>query len=73
MLQRRPRCIILPKLSLEWAHQGVLVNTVAPCITETESRKNILGRPGYGGGGSGAAQGMIPREDGISLKTSSEQ
>lgn len=34
-------------LSLEWAGQGVLVNTVAPCITETESRKNILERPGY--------------------------
>lgn len=34
-------------LSLEWAKQGVLVNVVAPCITETESRKNILERPGY--------------------------
>jgi 2-deoxy-D-gluconate 3-dehydrogenase len=34
-------------LSLEWASQGVLVNVVAPCITETESRKNILERPGY--------------------------
>src|ERR1700753_3606654 len=34
-------------LSLEWAHDGVLVNVVAPCITETESRKNILERPGY--------------------------
>ena len=29
-------------LSLEWARQGVTVNVVAPCITETESRKNIL-------------------------------
>jgi NAD(P)-dependent dehydrogenase (short-subunit alcohol dehydrogenase family) len=34
-------------LSLEWARQGVTVNVVAPCITETESRKNILERPGY--------------------------
>jgi 2-deoxy-D-gluconate 3-dehydrogenase len=34
-------------LSLEWASQGVRVNVVAPCITETESRKNILERPGY--------------------------
>jgi 2-deoxy-D-gluconate 3-dehydrogenase len=34
-------------LSLEWARQGVTVNTVAPCITETESRKVILERPGY--------------------------
>src|SRR5688572_20845573 len=34
-------------LSLEWAKQGVIVNVVAPCITETESRKVILERPGY--------------------------
>src|SRR5215203_3658185 len=34
-------------LSLEWAKQGVSVNVVAPCITETESRKVILERPGY--------------------------
>src|SRR5436190_1920925 len=34
-------------LSLEWAQQGVTVNVIAPCITETESRKNILERPGY--------------------------
>jgi len=34
-------------LSLEWASQGVSVNVVAPCITETESRKVILERPGY--------------------------
>ena len=45
-------------LSLEWAHKGVLVNTVAPCITETESRKNILERPGYK---EWATQEMIPR------------
>lgn len=34
-------------LSLEWAKQGVIVNVVAPCITETDSRKIILERPGY--------------------------
>ena len=34
-------------LSLEWAGQGVNVNVVAPCITETASRKEILERPGY--------------------------
>jgi NAD(P)-dependent dehydrogenase (short-subunit alcohol dehydrogenase family) len=34
-------------LSLEWARQGVTVNVVAPCITETDSRKIILERPGY--------------------------
>jgi 2-deoxy-D-gluconate 3-dehydrogenase len=34
-------------LSLEWAKHGVLVNVVAPCITETDSRKVILERPGY--------------------------
>ena len=45
-------------LSLEWAHKGVLVNTVAPCITETESRKNILERPGYK---EWATENMLPR------------
>jgi len=34
-------------LSLEWARQGVTVNVVAPCITETDSRRVILERPGY--------------------------
>lgn len=34
-------------LSLEWASLGVSVNVVAPCITETSSRKVILERPGY--------------------------
>jgi 2-deoxy-D-gluconate 3-dehydrogenase len=34
-------------LSLEWAGQGVVVNVVAPCITETDSRKVIIERPGY--------------------------
>jgi len=45
-------------LSLEWASKGVLVNTIAPCITETESRKNILERPGYKEWATGE---MIPR------------
>jgi NAD(P)-dependent dehydrogenase (short-subunit alcohol dehydrogenase family) len=45
-------------LSLEWAHDGVVVNVVAPCITETESRKNILDRPGYK---EWATETMIPR------------
>jgi 2-deoxy-D-gluconate 3-dehydrogenase len=34
-------------LSLEWARSGVTVNVVAPCITETDSRRPILERPGY--------------------------
>jgi NAD(P)-dependent dehydrogenase (short-subunit alcohol dehydrogenase family) len=34
-------------LSLEWAHDGVVVNAIAPCITETTSRRNILEKPGY--------------------------
>ena len=34
-------------LSLEWAKDGVNVKVVAPCITETDSRKVILERPGY--------------------------
>ena len=45
-------------LSLEWAHDGLVVNVVAPCITETESRKNILERPGYK---EWATNEMIPR------------
>jgi 2-deoxy-D-gluconate 3-dehydrogenase len=34
-------------LSLEWAKDNVVVNVVAPCITETDSRRPILERPGY--------------------------
>lgn len=34
-------------LSLEWAKHGVSVNVVAPCITETASRRVILDKPGY--------------------------
>lgn len=45
-------------LSLEWAHDNVVVNVVAPCITETASRKNILERPGYKEWATGE---MIPR------------
>jgi NAD(P)-dependent dehydrogenase (short-subunit alcohol dehydrogenase family) len=45
-------------LSLEWAKDGVVVNVVAPCITETVSRKNILERPGYK---EWATTQMIPR------------
>jgi 2-deoxy-D-gluconate 3-dehydrogenase len=45
-------------LSLEWAHDGVVVNVVAPCITETASRKNILERSGYKEWATGE---MIPR------------
>ncbi len=45
-------------LSLEWAHDGVVVNVVAPCITETESRRNILERPGYK---EWATTEMLPR------------
>jgi 2-deoxy-D-gluconate 3-dehydrogenase len=45
-------------MSLEWAHDGVLVNVVAPCITETASRKNILEKPGYKEWATGE---MIPR------------
>ena len=44
-------------LSLEWAKSGVIVNVVAPCITETDSRKIILERPGYK---EWATQTMIP-------------
>ena len=44
-------------LSLEWASQGVSVNVVAPCITETASRKVILERPGYK---DWATQTMLP-------------
>ena len=34
-------------LALEWAGQGINVNAVAPCITETPSRQNLFSRPGY--------------------------
>jgi 2-deoxy-D-gluconate 3-dehydrogenase len=44
-------------LSLEWSRQGVNVNVVAPCITETDSRKVILERPGSK---EWATQTMLP-------------
>jgi Dehydrogenases with different specificities (related to short-chain alcohol dehydrogenases) len=34
-------------LALEWAPHQINVNAVAPCITQTPSRRNILDRPGY--------------------------
>src|SRR4029077_20552435 len=45
-------------LSLEWAKDGVVVNVVAPCTTETPSRKVILERPGFK---DWATNQMIPR------------
>ena len=53
-------------LSLEWAKHGVSVNVVAPCITETESRKVILERPGYK---EWATTRCCRRGDGISRRT----
>lgn len=34
-------------LALEWAPHGVYVNAVAPCITETPTRRQLMERPGY--------------------------
>ena len=34
-------------LALEWASKGVSVNSVAPCITETPTRRELFERPGY--------------------------
>ena len=34
-------------LAYEWAAQGISVNAVAPCITETPTRRNLFERPGY--------------------------
>jgi NAD(P)-dependent dehydrogenase (short-subunit alcohol dehydrogenase family) len=34
-------------LAHEWAAKGISVNAVAPCITETPTRREILQRPGY--------------------------
>ena len=34
-------------LANEWAAKGVHVNSVAPCITETPTRRELLRRPGY--------------------------
>ena len=34
-------------LAYEWGPNGIHVNAVAPCITETPTRREILHRPGY--------------------------
>jgi 2-deoxy-D-gluconate 3-dehydrogenase len=34
-------------LALEWASQGISVNSMAPCITETPTRRNLFQKPGY--------------------------
>jgi 2-deoxy-D-gluconate 3-dehydrogenase len=34
-------------LALEWAAKGIHVNAVAPCITETPTRRELFERPGY--------------------------
>jgi 2-deoxy-D-gluconate 3-dehydrogenase len=34
-------------LAFEWAREGVNVNAVAPCITETPTRRFLFERPGY--------------------------
>jgi NAD(P)-dependent dehydrogenase (short-subunit alcohol dehydrogenase family) len=34
-------------LALEWAAKGINVNAVAPCITETPTRRELFERPGY--------------------------
>ncbi|MEW6664705.1 MAG: SDR family oxidoreductase [Thermodesulfobacteriota bacterium] len=34
-------------LAYEWASKGIGVNAVAPCITETPTRRDLFERPGY--------------------------
>ena len=34
-------------LAYEWASKGINVNAVAPCVTETPTRRELLQRPGY--------------------------
>lgn len=34
-------------LAYEWAAEGVYVNAVAPCVTETATRRNLFERAGY--------------------------
>jgi 2-deoxy-D-gluconate 3-dehydrogenase len=34
-------------LAYEWAPKGIHVNAVAPCITETPTRRELFERPGY--------------------------
>jgi len=57
-------------MSLEWASQGVVVNVVAPCITETASRKPIIEKPGYK---EWVTKKSCPVAAGISRKTWLEQ
>lgn len=44
-------------LAYEWAPKGIHVNAVAPCITETPTRRELLERPGYK---EWATQQMLP-------------
>lgn len=34
-------------LAYEWAEKGINVNAIAPCVTETPTRKELMERPGY--------------------------
>ena len=34
-------------LAKEWASKGIHVNAVAPCVTETPTRRELFERPGY--------------------------
>ena len=34
-------------LAYEWAPKGIHVNAIAPCVTETPTRRQLLQRPGY--------------------------
>ena len=34
-------------LALEWASKGISVNSIAPCVTETPTRRNLFEKPGY--------------------------
>lgn len=34
-------------LALEWASQGIYVNAVGPCVTETPTRRNLFANPDY--------------------------
>jgi len=34
-------------LAYEWASKGIQVNAVAPCVTETPTRRDLFQRPGY--------------------------
>lgn len=34
-------------LAYEWAAKGISVNAIAPCVTETPTRRNLFEKPGY--------------------------